>query len=193
MFTFQVVDTSELLEKTYRFRYEIAHDELDRIESNDNKIETDEYDKYSIHFVALDNDGNICATVRGIFNSPIGYPTPKNLSTKLSIYENSDKNFAELSRIFIAKDVRTIKNSSYIIKNFLKLISYYIELYDVDYIYGGLEKSFIKLLHIMKVKFHVIGEASEYYGTRYPTVLVWEELVKDNPELKLTKEKVQIT
>jgi N-acyl-L-homoserine lactone synthetase len=183
MFTFKVVDTEELLEETFRFRYKIAYDELSRIEPNEEGIETDEYDKYSTHFAAHDHDGNLCAVVRVIFNSPIGYPTPTYMSTKLSIYNDTDKNFAEFSRIFIAKEIRTMENSTIIIKNFLKLISTYVDLYKVDYLYGALEKSFIRLLFRIKIKFHILGEASHFFGYRYPALLDWEELTKDNPDL----------
>ncbi len=187
MFTFQVVDTPELLEETFRFRYKIAHDELGYIEPTDNKTETDEYDEYSVHFAAFDSDKNLCAVSRAIFNSPIGYPTPTYMNTKLSLYEDSDKNFAEFSRVFINPDIRSTQNSALIIKNFFKLASYYVNIYEVDYVYSILASPFLRFLKMINIKFHIIGEASEYYGIRYPTILVWEELIQDNPELKFTK------
>lgn len=179
--TSKMVDDSELLQDVYRFRYDIMHEELNLIEANEKRIDTDVYDRYSIHFVILDYQDNICAYTRFIINSPIGYPTENNMQFDLNI-ENRDK-LAELSRIFIAKDSRGIQTTKKIMIEFKKIIYHYIKLHNIEYIYGALEPSFLKLLQLLKINYQAIGEGEEYYGFRYPCILTAEDLVRDNPYL----------
>lgn len=183
MFTFQVVDTPELLQESFQFRYKIAHDELNRIKTNDDKIDIDEYDKYSIHFVALDDKGKVVATSRLIINSCIGYPTENHMDIESPIDKKDTKTFSEVSRIFISKDIRNIKNSKFIIRSFVFLMSYYVKYHKIDYMYAALEENFLKLLQRININYHTIGKASYYNGLRYPCLISWEKLLKDNPYL----------
>ena len=181
MFTFKVVNDSELMEKVFSFRYEVAHDELNRINENREKKDVDVYDRYAVHFVAFDKKGKICATTRFIVNSPIGYPTENNMQFDLDI-KNRDE-FAEISRIFIAKDVRGMKTTKLIMDNFKELIYHYIKLHNIKFMYGALEPSFLKLLQVLKINYKAIGEGADYSGFRYPCILRSEDLVRDNPWL----------
>ncbi len=184
MFTFKVVDNPKLMEEMFHFRYGIALESFKGYKENREKIDVDVYDKYSIHFVALDDTGKICAATRFIVNSPIGYPTENYLDFKLEKEIESNRNkLAEISRIFISKEVRGMKNTKNIIDSFIDLIYVYIKLYQIDYIYGSLEMNFLRLLHILKINYQIIGEGAEYYGFRYPCLLRTKELIKDNSRL----------
>jgi N-acyl-L-homoserine lactone synthetase len=178
-----MVDSPELLEEVFSFRYKVAYEELNRISANKRKQDIDVYDRYSIHFAAFDNRGKICATTRFIVNSPIGYPTENNLQFELNAKKKERDKFSEISRIFISKEVRGIKNTKIIIDNFIELIYAYIKLYQVEYIYGALEITFLRLLQILKINYQVIGEGAEYSGFRYPCLLMVEDLVQDNTRL----------
>jgi N-acyl-L-homoserine lactone synthetase len=118
--------------------------------------------------VALDTKGKICATTRLILNSPIGFPTPNNMIC--NIKEDPKLNFAELSRVFVSKEVRGLKSSKTILYNLSCLSFYFIKKHNIDYIYAGLEKEFLKLLKLIKINFRVIGKPVEYYGNRYPCI-----------------------
>ncbi len=47
--------TQEELKKYYQFRYKIMCEELGHIEKNKNNIDIDEYDKHSLHLMAINN------------------------------------------------------------------------------------------------------------------------------------------
>jgi N-acyl-L-homoserine lactone synthetase len=184
MYRFKVVDTPELLNRLYHFRYGIALEAFNGYKENKEEIDIDVYDDYSVHFVALDEDDNICAATRFIVNSPIGYPTENNLDFELDkeIADNRDK-LAEVSRIFISKDVRGFKNAKHLIHGLTDLIYIHIKKNDTRYIYGALESSFLKFLNMINIKYEAVGEGSEYYGFRYPCILKTEDLEKLNPRL----------
>jgi len=184
MYIFKVADTPELLNELYHFRYGIALESFNGYKTNNKEIDVDVYDDYSIHFVALDENNNICAATRFIVNSPIGYPTENYLDFKLpQEIENNRERLAEISRIFIAKDARGIKNAKYIIDSFIDLIYIYIKKHQIEYIYGALEKSFLRFLHMINIDYKQIGEGADYYGFRYPCILKTKDLIKDNPRL----------
>jgi N-acyl-L-homoserine lactone synthetase len=191
---YKVVTDPRLLDELFHFRYGIAMEAFDGYQENPQQRDIDAYDDYAVHFIALDGNGNICAATRFIFNSPIGYPTENYLDFDLpaEIAENREK-LAEISRIFIAKEARGIKSTKEIIKNFIELIYFYIEKHQIQYIYGALETSFLRLLHILKINYQVIGEGAPYYGFRYPCLLKTADLVKDNPRLlkKMELDKVE--
>ncbi len=190
MFTFKVVDDSELMDEVFRFRYEIMQGELNFIEENKEKVDIDVYDRYAIHLVALNDKNRVCATTRLIYNSPIGYPVENNMELNIDVDALDRLKFAEFSRVFIAKDIRSIKNTKYILDNFKKLIIHPIREYGIEYIFAALEVSFLRLnQRMLGLSFQKIGRLSEYIGFRYPCLLKTEDLVRDNPFL-MESEKV---
>jgi N-acyl-L-homoserine lactone synthetase len=184
MFTFKIVDNKELLYDNYKFRYKIMHYELGHLKPNKNEIDIDEYDKYSIHFVALDKNKNICATIRLIINSNIEYPTPKYMNINLDLQGIHKPNFAELSRGFIDKKIRNLENSRIIIHNFIALMYPYLKSSNIHFIYAALEKKFIRLLQMINVDFNIIGNGGNFYGFRYPCITTIEGLSGKNPYIK---------
>ncbi|OHE08329.1 MAG: GNAT family N-acetyltransferase [Sulfurimonas sp. RIFCSPLOWO2_12_FULL_36_74] len=185
-FTFLEVKESDLLEKVFAFRYkillEIYPEYLQESKLLDDK-ESDKYDPYSVHFAALNEAGEVCATVRLIYNSPIGYPTENSMTFDSSMFER-DK-LGELSRIFIDAKYRNINTSKVIIQGLNKLIFIKMMTLGVQYTYGSLEESFLRLLRIYKMHYHTIGKKQEYayVGQRYPSILYTQQLGSDNHEL----------
>jgi N-acyl-L-homoserine lactone synthetase len=184
MFTFKIVDNKELLYEYYKFRYKIMHYELGHLKENKNEIDIDEYDKYSIHFVALDKNKNICATTRLIINSPIEYPTPKYMNINLDLKTSNGPKFAELSRVFIDKKVRNLENSKLIMYKFIAMMYPFLITSNINFIYAALEKKFIRLLHIIHIHFDIIGEGGDFYGFRYPCITTIKGLSGKNPFIK---------
>jgi len=182
MFTFKVIKNYKDLPKEYfEFRYKIIHDELKLVKDNKNRIDSDIYDPYSIHFLAYKED-RICATTRLIINLPFEYPTPKYMNIDLDL--NHSANFAELSRVFIDPSVRNLQNSKEIMYRFIKDIYPYLVEYEVDFIYAAMEKKFIRLLKIINIDFQIIGKKGEFYGYRYPCITTKKGLAGKNPYLK---------
>ncbi len=185
-FTFLEVKDSELLGKVFEFRYkillEIYPEYIEASNLLDNK-EYDKYDTYSTHFAGIDNEGEICATVRLIYNSPLGYPTENGMMFDRSMFER-DK-LGEMSRIFVDAKYRNIKTTMDIMDGLKKLMYSKMMKLGVEYTYGSLEESFLRLLRIYKITYITIGEKQEHrpFGFRYPSVLYTKQLGADNPHI----------
>lgn len=185
-FTFLEVTDDNLLQKVFAFRYKVFLEIYPHYLRNlnlANNLEYDQYDAFSSHFAALDKDGFICATVRLIHNSPIGYPTQNGMIFENDMFEK-DK-LAEMSRIFIDVKYRNIQTTKTIIEEVKKFM--YVKMLElgIKYSYGSLEKGFLRLLRIYKMRYHIIGQEQMHgeFGLRYPCVLYTKELANDNPEL----------
>ncbi len=180
-----------LIKEIYRFRYQIACEEEGIFDKNNypDKYESDRYDKYSIQYAFFDKYEKLAACVRLVHHSKIGYPAANALKIdereklKLLPYEESET-IGELSRIFIRKDCRGIKNTKQIID--LVKINAGKKMKDMGIVcsYGSLEESFLRLLLILKMPYHPIG-SYQLYGNRLraPCVMFTDELIKLNKEL----------
>lgn len=185
-FTFLEVEDSDLLEKVFAFRYKILlqiYPEYIEASNLLNNKEYDKYDTYSVHFAAIDRDGEVCATVRLIYNSPLGYPTENGMTFDSSMFER-DK-LGEMSRIFVDAKYRNIQTTKIIIKNLNELIYFKMMELGIEYTYGSLEESFLRLLRIYKMNYATIGEKQEHgsFGLRYPSILYTKQLGADNPQI----------
>ncbi len=185
-FTFLEVTDCDMLEKVFAFRYKIFLEmfpEYLQTYSLPDKKERDKYDPYSIHFAALDENNEVCATIRLIHNSPLGYPTENGMVFDKNKFDK-DK-LGEMSRIFIGDKYRNIKTTKIIMQGLKKLMYFKMMELGIEYAYGSTEKSFLRLLRIYKIPYHSIGEEQEhgYFGSRLPSVLYTEQLGNDNPEL----------
>ncbi len=186
---FEVIDEN-MLDRIYRFRYEIVCEELGFFDKSlyKDKRERDKYDDYSTHFVALDDRCNIVATTRLIHHSPIGYPTTEHLQINkdvealLTLYKHS---LGEVSRVFIAKKYRNMHDTKYIMTRFIKEKVYFkMKDVGVEYAYSAMEKRLVRLLRMFKIDFAIIGALQEGYGSpRYPCLLDVKKLERDNPVL----------
>jgi len=185
-FTFLEVTKKEVLEKVFAFRYKILKEiypvYLQKAGLKEEK-EYDKYDAYAVHFVALNEEGEVCATVRLIYHSPIGYPTENSMKFDNSMFER-DK-LGEMSRIFVDKKYRSMQTTRIIIEAVKRYMYVKMVQEGIEYTYGYLEKSFLRLLRIYKMPYHPIGEIykDENIGLRYPCILYTQELGNANPQL----------
>ncbi len=184
MFTFKVVEDYKKLPKEYfHFRYKIIHDELKLVEDDTKELDFDEYDKYSVHFIVYDTDNKICATTRMILNSDLGLPTPNHLDIEFN-EKGIEKNFAELSRVFVDKKYRSFQNTKEILLNFAFLIYQNLLLYRIDFIYASMEKNFLRFFSMINIHFQTISDPIEHYGLRYPCIISAKKLIYKNPYIK---------
>lgn len=186
-FRFLEVKENELLDKVLAFRYKIINETASfQIYAQKNnfpdKKESDIYDPYSVHFVALNEDDEVCATVRLIYNSAEGYPLENCMKFDNTSFER-DK-LGELSRIFIDAKYRSMQTTKSIIHHLNKLI--YIKMMElgIEYTYGALEPKFLRLLKMFKMNYEVLAEKQMHgqMGLRYPCILYTRRLGFDNPE-----------
>ncbi len=186
-FRFLEVDKNdtEMLEKVFAFRYKIFLEIYPEylIDSNciDNK-ESDEYDQYATQFIALDNNDNIAATLRLIHHCPHGYPTENCMNFNTDKFEK--EKLGELSRIFIDPKYRNFKTTKKIIYELKKSIYLKMSELGIEYTYGSLEPSFIRLLKMNNMNYEIIGEKQLHgqLGLRYPCILNTKKLENDNKE-----------
>ncbi len=189
-------DDKEMLEKVYAFRYKIVKETYpEYLASSDccNNIEYDKYDEFSTHFIAINSSNKIFATVRLIHNSPFGYPTENCMSFDNSSFER-DK-LGEMSRIFVDSKYRNIHNTKQIIHEVKKSMYIKMMTLNIQYTYGSLEASFLRLLKMYKMCYEVIGKEQlhKHVGLRYPCILYTKRLAEDNQELlQLWKEKKNV-
>ncbi len=185
MFNYIEVKDKALLQEVYKFRYnifnEIYPNYIEEL-SLENNTESDKYDKYSIHFVVL-KDKEICANVRLIYHSPIGYPTEEALEFDKSSFNRN--HLGEISRIFIKKEFRNLKDTKKIIDGLKKNLYHKMLDLNINYTYGLLEKNFLRLLQIYKMKYEIIGKCQVYkvFGIRCPCILYTKKLGIDNYEI----------
>ncbi len=143
-------------------------------------------DPFSDHFVALDRDGEVAAYIRMIYSNPYGFPMTKHMRVYREYEAIDEKRVAEPSRIFLRADCRGMKSTLYILDTFLKAFVYpKAKEHNIEYLYGSLQKNFLRLLRLIGMNYKIIGEEQEYGGKRYPTLLTIEELEKDRPDLRL--------
>lgn len=187
-FTFLEVSDKELLERVFAFRYKIfleIYPKYLEISGFTEPKEHDKYDKYSVHFAALDKEGEVCATVRLIHHSPIGYPTENSMTFDNTMFER-DK-LGEMSRIFVDAKYRNIQTTKKIIQEVKTFMYIKMMKFGIDYTYGSLEYSFLRLLRIYKMNYEIIGKKQKYenvdVGFRYPSILYTERLGLDNPDI----------
>jgi len=188
MFKCIEVKDPEMIKEIYRFRYHIACEEDDIFDKSrfPDGLETDEYDKYSIQYIVLDDKKKIAACLRLIHDSDIGYPVLNSLKvdpdeeSKLSSY----KKCGEISRIFINKNYRGMKSTGLIMDLFIKKVGKRMDDMGLVFTYGALEESFLRLLNIMKMPYKKIGPF-QLYGNRLraPCIMFTDELLELNKEL----------
>jgi hypothetical protein len=178
--------TQEQLDKVFAFRYQVVCEKQwdTGLDISKPGYETDAYDEYAVQFAAFDNDGEVEACVRLIHNSPIGYPAANNMKINIDNSHFEPDKVAELSRIYVSEKQRGMRETKRLFQG-LKEVVYLkgIEL-GIEYTYGGLEKSFLKLLNMFKYPYKPIGEEQEYFGRRYPCIMYTRDLEAANPELR---------
>jgi N-acyl-L-homoserine lactone synthetase len=184
-FTFLEVKENDLLNKVYEFRCTIMCDELkivDRADYPDSR-EIDKYDPYSEHFAVLNANGEVCACIRLIHHSPLGYPTENNMTFDIDKNIFDRDKLGEFSRIFIGSEYRSLKTTKRLMEGIKRVGYLKLKEMGIEYSYGALEKSFLRLLNMYKMGYEPIGKEQKYGGQRLPCILYSKKLEEDNPEL----------
>jgi len=193
-FVFKMVDYEEMMDEIYRLRYHVYGEECGFIKEEDcpDGLEKDQYDPYSLHFVAKDSQG-IIGTARLILDNPMGFPMEKKCKGHLSFNTSALKReeVAEISRLVIAKRYRRrrddglyygkdygdaqVNSSGDIIKRIKPMaFGLYREMYQackrqgVNYWFALMEKALWVLLRMHYFTFQPIGEEVNFYGSVKP-------------------------
>lgn len=187
-YSFVHVKNKEILDKIHRFRYRVYEEMgwMDASPDGKDGIETDIYDNYCNQFAILNANGEICCTMRLIYNSPVGYPTEEYLAPNQIPQQLDRSKLAEMSRIFIDPRYRNMRETRIFIISIVKSLAYEkIKEHGIEYCYGLLEPSFIKLVNIFKIPYEPICDLKQVYNKlKYPSILSVKDLEKLNPQLE---------
>ncbi|MFH1753801.1 MAG: PEP-CTERM/exosortase system-associated acyltransferase [Candidatus Omnitrophota bacterium] len=192
---------SEEMDEIYALRYQVYCNECAFINPDDypEKLESDEYDRYSMHFIAEDTRGPI-GTSRLILKNPHGFPLEDRCKEGLSLdlTHIDHKKVAEVSRLVISKLYRRRKNDGLYyspdysdmtpedkqaaIKRIRPMaFGIYREMYQaskrrgITHWYAIMEKSLSLLLKMHHFVFTPIGPEIDFYGPVRPYLCIIEE------------------
>jgi len=107
-FRFGLVENDDVLNDTFRMRYEVYAEEFgfEKKEDHPDGLETDDYENNSLHFACLNETDSVVGTIRLVLDSEKGFPIEHAVETKF-IGEKPDRGkIAEISRLTISKDLR---------------------------------------------------------------------------------------
>ena len=108
-FTFDLAESTGLLQEVSRLRYEIYVNEFgfERPEDHPAGMEKDPYDPHSIHFAATDTGGQVIGTIRMILNSEKGFPIEHAARLELQrLQASSPDRTSEISRLAVRRKYR---------------------------------------------------------------------------------------
>ena len=107
-FTFVEAGAEGLKNQIFRLRYEVYALEFGFENPDDfpDKFEKDEYDQYSVHFAALNEDGDVIGTIRMILDSPKGFPMEHAADVTGFSDKPEPQCIAEISRLAVSKNLR---------------------------------------------------------------------------------------
>jgi len=184
-YQFIEVSSKEQLEKVFAFRYQIVCEKLGVSELENCQVgrEIDEYDAYSIHFAAFDEEDEIVACVRLIHHSSVGYPTTNNMVYDTDTWNFDPARVGELSRIFVTPRLRSIEKLKPLFDSLKVVVFTKMEELNISYTFGALEKPFFRLLRILRFPYKCIGDLQAYVGQRYPCIIYTNELRVANSKL----------
>lgn len=201
-------ESPQFLEEVYKLRYLTYVKECHFLKDKEcpEEKESDEFDPYSIHFVAIDDSNTPIGTVRLVVNSPLGFPLEAHCEES-SLFINRDEiprdKTAEISRLIISKKYRKRKDDglyyglSYEDKispqsSFRRLQPMVFGLYKLIYQeskkrgithwYAAMEDALFILLKSHGFTFRLIGRPIEYYGIVKPYLGIVEEIEKNVQE-----------
>ena len=186
MLIFKKSESENELKEVYKLRYKVYCQEK-KFESEgayESQYEMDEYDDYSIHFIAKVNE-DIIGTARLILNNPIGFPVEKNCKLDMSIDKKRSEQTAEISRFAISKQM--INSAGYSRSGLMiGLIS---ELYKESKILGiecfhaAMGKGLQRLLTNCGIMFIQNGPVVDYHGPRAPYI-TWMKNIEEGTIMK---------
>ena len=189
-FLFKKVDSHDtrMMETVYRLRFEVYARQCNFIREEDYplELESDEYDPHSIHFVAINPEGVVIATVRMILINEKLSPLLKAFPKLPLQYNFSCGSVTEISRMIICKKLRTSNNftnrlarcdqsprlSSYatIVHGLCQEIYQETESRGITHWGALMEKGLWGLLRIYGIKMKCVGPDVDFFGPVRPYI-----------------------
>lgn len=199
---FKIANSIKEKEQIYRLRYQVYCEERGWINASicSQNLEIDEYDRDSIHFIALDEDENVIGTIRLIRSAWLPLPIETRCHIKIDDAKVSRNRIAEVSRLVVDKKYQCRKpaTNGHRLKGYngnrpshapLRCSEIVLGLYSIMFHearrrnitlwYAAMEKSLLRLLHRCGFGFQPIGKVVDYYGPVVPCMATVPEVVHD--------------
>jgi N-acyl-L-homoserine lactone synthetase len=174
--------THEELLDVYRLRYKVYCLErgYERMEDCPNGLETDEYDPYSIHFIAYVGALPV-GTVRLILPNPLGFPVERFCNVNVASIYPDTRRFAEISRLAVSSEVakECLTERSRITLALLKCLHLTARELNVGYFLSAMSTALERLLSRCGMRFKKAGLPVDYHGIRTPYYALCEEMEKE--------------
>ena len=140
-------------------------------------IESDEYDPYSVHFVAYVKSLPV-GTVRVILNNPLGLPVGRYCNLDLRAISPDTGRIAEISRLAVRSDATTecLIERSQVTLGLIKEVYCASKELGVRYLVSAMSKPLERLLNRCGIGFKKAGPPVHYHGLRTPYYAACEDL-----------------
>ena len=171
-------DDARLLEESYRLRYQVYCVErqfLDAAMYPDQR-ETDEFDDYSVHVGAVDAQGELAATARGIRANPRGFPMLRHCAfyPEVQTFDSPQLVLVEASRVSISRNYQRRRGSPLI--PLVKAVMQAAKRLGATHLIGANEAAFHRWLVHYGLPYRIAGPVVDYYGPVVPCVMSLHEL-----------------
>lgn len=192
MFGFvRAVHGSALYEEVLKLRYRVYVDQcgFESPEDHKNGMETDEFDDYSVHFVAVHSETKKpVGTVRIILKSHLGFPIEKHFKFYEGTPEIAHECLAEISRIavdnVVAKELGINRKDRFdLVIGLIEILTKALSLIGVTHVYAVMENVLAVSLKSKGIVFTKIGEEVDYHGVRAPYFGRILDVVNNNERL----------
>lgn len=178
----RIFSTDELTD-VFRLRYQVYCLERDYESPEDYpcELESDEYDQYSMHFIARAEDIPV-GTVRLILPSPLNLPVARYCGVKLDEICPDSARVAEISRLAVSS--LALKQCSiskgYVTVRLIRELFRANKLFnlDINYVFVAMSKALERRLQRCGIGFTKAGNPVEYHGIRTPYYAATDELVQ---------------
>ena len=171
----------DLMDKAYRLRYQVYCIERGFLdpENYPDRLERDEFDRYSLHLGVLDRDGNLRATSRLIQVSVLGLPLFRHceiFATHESEVYRPTNRIAEVSRLCVSRHGAALRaDRAAIIPTMYGALYQFSKRAGVTHWLVATEHSLQRLVAAFGFPFREIGPTVDYFGPVSPYLMDLQE------------------
>ncbi len=178
----KLATSNEELRDVYKMRYKVyclekGYEPRDKYPDG---LESDEYDRYSVHFIAYLKSQPV-GTVRLILQNPLGFPVERFCKVDVrSIYPDVRK-VGEISRLAVSSEASSgcMIERSKITLGLLKQLYLTGKELEVECLVSAMSAALERLLNRCGMRFKKAGPSVYYNGVRSPYFALCRELEKE--------------